>query len=90
MYENLPERCRYLTHYEPATYRIRIQGTLDQSYSDYIGGLTLSLESAIGERPVSTLTGELLDQAALAGVLTLLYDLGLPLLSVEYLDEAAR
>ncbi len=90
MNENLPDRCRYLTHYEPATYRIRIQGALYQRCSEYIGHMTLSLESGISERSVSTLTGELLDQAALAGVLTLLYDLGLPLLSVEYLDEAAR
>jgi hypothetical protein len=37
------------------------------------------------DRPVTTLTGNLPDQAALAGVLNLLYDLGLPLLAVEAL-----
>jgi hypothetical protein len=36
---------------------------------------------------VSTLRGELLDQAALAGVLSALYNLHLPLVSVEYLGE---
>ncbi len=90
MDENLRVQRGYLKHYEPATYRIRIQGTLDQSWSDYIGDMNISVETGTSERPITTLTGELLDQAALAGVLTLLYDLGFPLLSVEYLDEAAR
>ncbi len=69
--------------HEPLACRIRVQGVLDQKWSDYMGGLTISLDTESGSYPVTTLTGELLDQAALAGVLDHLYGLLLPLISVE-------
>jgi hypothetical protein len=68
----------------PATYRISVQGYLDESWSDRLGGVTITPSKA-DEAPVTTLSGRLLDQAALFGVLNALYDLHLPLLSVEYL-----
>ena len=40
-----------------------------------------------GKRPFTTLTGQVTDQAALMGILNHLYDLQLPLISVEYLFE---
>ena len=66
----------------PATYRIRVQGHLDESWSDRLGGMTITTTEADGT-PVSILTDRLRDQAALLGVLNTLYDLQLPLLSVE-------
>jgi hypothetical protein len=69
----------------PATYRIRIQGYLDESWSGQLGGMTISTEQSGDEAPVTTLEGELVDQAALAGVLGTVYELGCPLLSVEHL-----
>jgi hypothetical protein len=69
----------------PATYRIRIQGYLDESWSGQLGGMTISTEQSVDEAPVTTLEGELVDQAALAGVLGTVYELGCPLLSVEHL-----
>ena len=71
----------------PATYRIRVQGILDESWSDRLGGMTITTATQADGAPVSTLTDCLQDQAALFGVLNTLYDLHLPLLSVEYLDE---
>jgi hypothetical protein len=68
-----------------AAYQIRIQGYLDKSWSDRMGGATIQVQSQPPEAPVTTLTGDFQDQAALAGVLNTLYDLGLPLLSVECL-----
>ena len=71
----------------PASYRIRVRGELDESFSDRLGGLTITINSA-GERgPVTTLLGRLADQAAVSGVLNALYELHLPVLSVERLTE---
>ena len=39
---------------------------------------------------VTMISGRFIDQAALAGVLNLLYDLGFPLLSVQYVAESAK
>jgi hypothetical protein len=69
----------------PATYRIRVQGILNESWSDRLGGVTITTSEAEDDAPVTILSGRLLDQAALLGVLNALYDLHLPLLSVEYL-----
>ena len=69
--------------HEPVACQIRVQGVLDQKWSDYMGGLAISLDTESGPRPVTTLTGELRDQAALAGVLDHLYNLLMPLISVE-------
>ena len=69
----------------PATYRIRVRGHLPQRWSDRLGGMTITTDDQAGEAPVTTLSGWLRDQAALLGVLNTLYDLHLPLLSVEYL-----
>ena len=71
----------------PGTYRIRVRGYLDSSWSDRLGGLTIT-QTGQGDESVETpLYGQVLDQAALAGVLSALYDLPLPLLSVEYLGD---
>jgi hypothetical protein len=71
-----------------ATYRIRVKGHLDSSWSDRLGGLTITTSSQGDEPAVTTLYGEVVDQAALARVLNGLYNLHLPLLSVEYLGDA--
>ena len=71
----------------PATYRIRVQGRLDQSWSDQLNGMAITHTGASDKMPVTILIGHLKDQAALSGVLNTLYDLRLPLLSVENLDE---
>ena len=70
----LDARCRY---------RILVRGTLDAGWSDRLGGMTISA-AKLADGPAATmLIGELADQSALFGVLNTLYDLGLPLVSVE-------
>ncbi len=71
----------------PATYELRLQGRLDQRWSEYLGGAEIRVEDRPEEPPVTVITGRFRDQAALAGALGLLYDLGLPLLSVACLVE---
>ncbi len=76
-----------LTLDSPATYQIRVKGYLDSSWSDRLGGLAITSTSEGAGPSVTTLHGQLLDQAALAGVLSALYNLQLPLLSVECLRD---
>ncbi|GHO90936.1 hypothetical protein KSF_009840 [Reticulibacter mediterranei] len=64
-------------------YQIRVQGHIDPTWQDWLPGLTLT-HTPKGE---TLLTGLLADQAALQGVLTNLYNLGYPLLSVNSIDQ---
>jgi hypothetical protein len=64
---------------QPITYQIRIQGHLGSEWSDWFEGLTITLEDN-GE---TLLTGSVVDQAALYGLLRKVRDLGLPLLAVN-------
>ncbi len=68
-------------------YRIRVQGFLDESWSERLGGLRITTSRLKDQGPVTSLVGQVRDQAELAGVLNTLYELHLTLLSVEYLDE---
>jgi hypothetical protein len=69
----------------PGKYRIRVQGSLDESWSERLAGMTIISSSQESQAPVTTLVGRLRDQAELSGVLNSLYELHLPLLSVELL-----
>ena len=66
----------------PATYQIKVPGHLDESWSDWDGEITITIDSDVDGLPVTTLTGKV-DQAALHGLLRRLYSLGLPLISVN-------
>lgn len=81
------ESLKDLTFGGPATYRIRIKGGLDERWSDRLGGMIITTSKVGDRKPVTTLVGPLLDQAALLGVLNALYDLHLPLFSVECLGK---
>ena len=63
---------------QPLVYQIRIKGHLGRDWTDWFGGLTLTLEDN-GE---TLLTGPVIDQAALHGLLKKVRDVGMPLLSV--------
>lgn len=65
----------------PAFYQIRVKGSLDQSWSDWFGSLTITQQD--GE---TLLAGQVIDQAALHGILAKINDLGLTLISVERKD----
>ncbi len=69
---------------KPALYRIRVNGRLDVRWSERMSGMHI----AHPDHPVgqTILTGELVDQADLFGVLNSLYTLGLFLLRVEHID----
>ena len=64
---------------EPGLYVIRIKGHLDARWADRFGGMTITL----AENGETLLTGPVIDQAALHGLLKKVRDLGLPLVSVN-------
>ena len=64
---------------QPLVYQIRIKGHLGREWTDWFGGLTLTALDN-GE---TLLTGPVVDQAALHGLLRKVRDLGMPLLSVN-------
>jgi hypothetical protein len=63
---------------EPMTYQIRIKGHLGPNWADWFEGLSITLE----ENGDTLITGPVVDQAALHGLLKKVRDLGIPLLSV--------
>jgi hypothetical protein len=64
-------------------YEIRLKGHLDVWWSGWFGGLTITLE----DNGDTLLTGSVVDQAALHGLLKRVRDLGIPLLSVNFVSS---
>ena len=60
-------------------YEIRLKGHLDERWTQWFEGLTITVEDN-GE---TLLAGQMIDQAALHGLLTKVRDLGIPLVSVS-------
>jgi hypothetical protein len=74
---------------QPGIYAIHIAGRVDKSWSDRLGGLSVTYQENEGQDNdvVSILCGRLPDQAALFGVLNALYNSSYPLLLVSYLKQ---
>jgi hypothetical protein len=68
---------------EPGIYEIKVPGRLEEGWSDWFEGLTITVESSTDCPTITTLTGIVVDEAALQGLLDRLYALGLRLLSVR-------
>lgn len=66
---------------QSTAYQIRIKGHLGRQWTDWFGGLTITLE----DNGDTLLTGPVVDQAALHGLLNKVRDLGTPLISVNRL-----
>jgi hypothetical protein len=63
---------------QPMTYQIEIQGHLDLRWTDWFGGVTITLE----ENGNTFLTSPVIDQSALYGLIKKVRDLAMPLVSV--------
>ncbi len=78
----IANRQKHVHFDHPCTYRIQVQGKIDPSWSDRLEGMTISYTPDWLNSPVTTLEGEIADQAALLGILNTLYELRLSILSV--------
>ena len=78
-----------LTVLSPARYRISVLGFPDEKMMDRMGGLVIESQELDPRtsKTITSLSGRLSDQAALFGALNVLYNMRLPLLTVEYLGE---
>jgi hypothetical protein len=71
---------------EGANYHIRVQGRLESSWAARLGDLTLVVREEDGRDVVTELSGWVVDQAALMGVLEQLYAMNMTLLRVERVE----
>ena len=67
-------------------YQITVEGKINASWSDWLGGMQLLSRKEVDGMIVTTLSGVLTDQAALRGLLNRLWDLNLVLRSVRLVD----
>ncbi len=70
----------------PVTYRIDVEGHLNESWSDCLAGMRITTRKRLDQTTVTTLVGRLRDQAELTGVLNSLYDLHRPIVKVEVVN----
>jgi len=68
--------------HEPLVYQIRIKGHLGREWTDWFGGLTITLD----DNGDTLLSGPVIDQAALHGLLKKVRDLGMPLVSINRMN----
>jgi hypothetical protein len=71
---------------QPVVYQIRIRGHLNGQWMDWFEGLTITLQ----EDGNTLLSGIVVDQAALHGLLKKVRDLGMPLLSVSSVEPGRQ
>ena len=71
---------------QPATYQIRVKGHLEAPWSEWFEDMAISLE----DDGITLLTGIVVDQAALYGLLRKVRDLGMPLVSVIQVQQASK
>jgi len=80
-------QANHLTLATSVNYQITVQGWLDDSWSDRLSGMHIDVKIPENKVPVAILDGTLRDQAELLGVLNSLYELRLPILSVEITEK---
>jgi hypothetical protein len=65
-------------------YQIRVEGMIDVNWSSWLNGMTITRESE--EPPVTRISGVVIDQAKLRGIINQLWDLNLTLISVNRVE----
>ena len=82
-----PGQIKGLKIEDPASYRIRVQGCLEDVWSDRLADMTITIRIEEGKAPESILVGKVRDQAELVGVLNGIYELRMPLLALELIEK---
>ena len=81
----MAQRRRKLNMYEPATFCIRVQGELDESWCDFFDTQSLTVDVDESGSPATILISAPVDQSGLVGMINHLNALGVPLISVACL-----
>ena len=74
---------------DQVVYQIRVQGRLDEHWTDWFNGMVVELEAQGDGPPITTLTVALADQARLRGILSQIWDLNLTVISVAPIEVRA-
>ena len=72
---------------KPAIYKIKVEGVLQENWIEKFQGLKIRNERSLSGKPISVLTGKINDQSALSGMLNMLYDYNMTILSVNMLKN---
>lgn len=80
-------RNKRLKSWQAATYRITVEGFLEQSLSDVLGGMRIMVQKRADQSMFSVLTGCLEDQSQLMGIVNGLHELHLPILQIEIVED---
>jgi hypothetical protein len=75
------------TMHGPSIYEIHVRGHLEEKWSDQLGGLQIKPAQMPGGQQETIIVGHFVDQSALTGVLNTLYELHLPVVSVQCVDS---
>ena len=71
---------------QPARYQIRVRGRIGESWSDWLGGMTITYETGGDGHPITTLAGTVVDQAALRGIMNQIWDWNLVLICATRIE----
>jgi hypothetical protein len=69
------------------TYQIKVLGELDPEWSDWFAGIKIETVRESAGTVMTTLTGAVVDQSALRGIVCMLWDLNLTLISIVQIDR---
>ena len=70
--------------------QIRVQGWIGERWANWFDGMTMTYEGAEDDSPITVLTGPVVDQAALRGLLTKIWDLNLALISISRIEMGPK
>ena len=71
-------------------YQITISGTLDECWVGWFNQMQITTDTIENGNPITVLTGPLVDQVALRGLLIKIWDLNMELISVQRKEESTQ
>ena len=86
----MPIKSRAQLFDNAAYYKITFHGEISAEWAESMHGMEAEVFASSDGSRFTVLSGRLRDQAALAGLLDMAYNMGIPLLSVQRIDEDAR
>ena len=86
----MPDNNRRVQSWSPATYIIEVEGLLEEKWSDRFAGMLITPLKREDKSFYTCLTGPIMDQSELAGILNGLYELDFPILRVEIIDGSGE